>query len=111
MDRDSIIQKFQKLNVWKRGGKRAAHKPLLVLYAIGKLLRGESRLISFKNSEDHLKDLLKEFGPWKSNHLRPQYPFWRLRNETKKTKSGRYLTKTKYKKVKEKTENRLGMPS
>ena len=84
MDRDSIIQKFQKLNVWKRGGKRAAHKPLLVLYAIGKLLRGESRLISFKNSEDHLKDLLKEFGPWKSNHLRPQYPFWRLRNEKDK---------------------------
>jgi putative restriction endonuclease len=68
------------LNVWKKRGKRAAHKPLLVLYAIGKLLRGESRLISFKNSEGDLKNLLKEFGPWKSNHLRPQYPFWRLRN-------------------------------
>ena len=84
MDREQIIQQFQNLNVWKKRGKRAAHKPLLVLYAIGKLLRDESRLISFKNSEDDLKDLLKEFGPWKSNHLRPQYPFWRLRNEKDK---------------------------
>ena len=84
MDREQIIQRFQKLNVNKKGDKRSVHKPLLVLYAIGKLLRGESRLISFKNSEDYLKDLLKEFGPWKSNHLRPQYPFWRLRNEKDK---------------------------
>lgn len=83
MDRKSIIQKFQKLNVYKQGDKRAVHKPLLVLYAIGKILRGEDRFISFKNSEDDLKDLLKEFGPWKSNHLRPQYPFWRLRNVRK----------------------------
>ena len=78
MDRKSIIQKFRKLNVNKKADKRAVHKPLLALYAIGKLLRRESRFISFKDSEGALKDLLKEFGPWKSNHLRPQYPFWRL---------------------------------
>ncbi len=81
MTREEIIKKFQKLNVWKRKEERAPHKPLLVLYAIGKLLRGESRLISFRNSEDDLKNLLREFGPWKSNHLSPQYPFWRLRKE------------------------------
>ena len=84
MTREEIIQKFQNLNIWKKRDKRAAHKPLLVLYAIGKLLRGEGRFISFKNSEDALKDLLKEFGTWKSIHLRPQYPFWRLRNEKDK---------------------------
>lgn len=81
MTREEIIKKFQKLNVWKRKEERAPHKPLLVLYAMGRLLRGESRLISFKNSEDDLKNLLREFGPWKSNHLSPQYPFWRLRKE------------------------------
>ena len=84
MTREEIIERFQNLNIWKKRDKRAAHKPLLVLYAIGKLLRGEGRFISFKNSEDDLKNLLKEFGPWKSNHLRPQYPFWRLRNEKDK---------------------------
>lgn len=80
MERKEIIHKFQKLNVWKRGGQRAAHKPLLVLYAIGKLLKGEDRYISFANIENNLRDLLKEFGPWRKNY-QPQHPFWRLQND------------------------------
>ena len=83
MTREEIIEKFQNLNVWKKGDQRAAHKPLLVLYAIGKLLRGGNRLISYVDIEEDLRNLLKEFGPWKSNH-RPQYPFWRLRKEKDK---------------------------
>lgn len=83
MTREEIIKKFQNLNVWKKGDQRAAHKPLLVLYAIGKLLRDGSRLISYADIEEDLRNLLKEFGPWKSNH-RPQYPFWRLRKEKDK---------------------------
>ena len=83
MDKEQILQKFQKLNVWKSGDQRAAHKPLLALYAIGKLLRGESRLISFADIEEDIRNLLREFGPWRPNH-RPQYPFWRLRKEKEK---------------------------
>ena len=83
MEKEEIKRRFQKLNVHKKGDKRAVHKPLLVLYAIGKLLQGESRFIPFADAEKDLKNLLKEFGPWKSNHLRPQYPFWRLRNVRK----------------------------
>ena len=49
MEREQIIQKFQNLNVWKRKGERAPHKPLLALYAIGKLLRGEDRLMSYSD--------------------------------------------------------------
>lgn len=80
MTREEIIERFQNLNIWKSNDQRAVHKPLLVLYAIGKLLRGENRLISYADAEDDLRNLLKEFGPLKPNH-RPQYPFWRLRNE------------------------------
>ena len=80
MTREEIIERFQNLNIWKSKDQRAVHKPLLVLYAIGKLLRGENRLISYADAEDDLQNLLKEFGPLKPNH-RPQYPFWRLRNE------------------------------
>ena len=37
---------------------------LLVLYAIGKLLSGEDRLISYTDDiEENLENLLKEFGP------------------------------------------------
>ena len=80
MTREEIIERFQNLNVWKRGDQRAAHKPLLILYAMGKLLRSGSRFIAYADIEEDLRNLLKEFGPWKPNH-RPQYPFWRLRKE------------------------------
>ena len=80
MDRELILQKFKTLNLWQKGGKRAPHKPLLVLYAIGKLLRAESRLIAYSDIEKKLGELLQEFSPWKSSN-RPEFPFWRLRND------------------------------
>jgi hypothetical protein len=30
-----VIHQFDALTVWSRGGERAPHKPLLVLYALG----------------------------------------------------------------------------
>lgn len=81
MDRALIIQKFATLGMWKRGGERAPHKPLLVLYAIRKLLRGESRLIPYCEIDEGLGKLLQEFGPRRSRQG-SQYPFWRLRNDS-----------------------------
>ena len=80
MDRNSLLQKFKALNLWQKEGKRAPHKPLLVLLAIGKLLRDEPRLIEYSDIEEKLGKLLQEFGPWRSIS-RPEYPFWRLRND------------------------------
>ena len=79
MDRKSIIQKFKTLNLWSRGGERAPHKPLLVLYTIGKLLQGESRLLPYSEIDENLGNLLREFGPKRNS--RTQYPFWRLQND------------------------------
>lgn len=81
MDRKKILQKFETLRQWGSKGERAPHKPLLVLYAIGKLLRGEDRLISYSDDiEENIKNLLREFGPRRDNH-KPHFPFWRLRND------------------------------
>ena len=80
MDRESIILKFQDLNLWKSGEKRAPHKPLLVIYAIGKLLQSGSRLIPYSEIDEKLGNLLKEFGPRQTN-TGTQYPFWRLQND------------------------------
>lgn len=80
MDKEEILEKFEQLKVWRRAGERAPHKPLLVLYAIGKLLRGESRLLPYSEVETHLENLLREFGPRRSNY-RTEYPFWRLQND------------------------------
>ena len=80
MDSTAIKEKFKKLTIWKKGGKRAPHKPLLVLYALGKLLHNQSRLELYENIDIELKKLLIAFG---SSHLntRTEYPFWRLKND------------------------------
>lgn len=78
MDREEIIRRFETLNVWKRDGKRAPHKPLLVLYAIGRMLHDGIPLIPYSEIEVDLKRLLQQFSPTQSDK-RPHYPFWRLR--------------------------------
>lgn len=80
MDREEIARKFETLKVWQRGEERAPHKPLLVLYAIGKLLRGEGRLLPFHEVDERLGMLLQEFGPNRQN-FQPLQPFWRLQND------------------------------
>ena len=81
MNREQILQKFETLRPGRSGGQRAPHKPLLALYAIGKLLRGEDRLISYADDiEENLKNLLREFGP-RYDRYNPHFPFWRLQND------------------------------
>ena len=80
MDREEIIQKFEQLKIWRRAGERAPHKPLLVLYAIGKLLKGESQLLPYSEVDKHLESLLREFGPKRANYS-TEHPFWRLQND------------------------------
>ncbi len=81
MNREQILQKFETLRQWGSGGERAPHKPLLVLYAIGKMLRGEDRFISYADDiEENLENLLREFGP-RRDRYNPHFPFWRLQND------------------------------
>ena len=80
MDREEIIQRFETLSLWRREGERAPHKPLLVLYAIGRLLRDGVRLIPYSEIDENLERLLREFGPRRSNYG-THYPFWRLQND------------------------------
>ncbi len=80
MNPEEIKRKFRELTVWKRGGQRAPHKPLLVLYAISRLLRNEPRMVEYETVDKDLKLLLREFGPRRKLY-HPEYPFWRLQND------------------------------
>jgi putative restriction endonuclease len=80
MSRESALVLFDRLNVWSRGGQRAPHKPLLVLYALGRWARGERGDIPFREVDRDLTALLKEFGPPRQSY-HPEYPFWRLQND------------------------------
>jgi putative restriction endonuclease len=76
---DGWIERVTHLNQWRRGGERAPHKPLLLLYALGRLQRTGSASVAFVDAEPDLKRLLEEFGPPRPPH--PEYPFHHLTSD------------------------------
>ena len=77
---NSLIKNFDKLMTWKRKDERAPHKPLLALWAIGRCLGGENRLVEYEVVHNELINLLQKFGhPRKTN--KPHEPFWRMRKD------------------------------
>ena len=74
MTREALHRKLDELNVWKRGNERAPHKPLLLLLAMGRAVRGEERLVSFREIEAPLTGLLRHFGPPRRAY-HPEFPF------------------------------------
>ncbi|HYP68744.1 MAG TPA: HNH endonuclease [Thiobacillaceae bacterium] len=77
MTRTQILDAFDRIRVWQQGDKRAPHKPLLVLLALGRLQRGEPGTIEFSQIDAPLKALIDEFGPSGAGRNR-QLPFWHL---------------------------------
>jgi len=45
MQPDELREAVANIKMWQRGDQRAPHKPLLLLYALGRLSQGESRLM------------------------------------------------------------------
>ncbi|MCC5579038.1 HNH endonuclease [Microtetraspora sp. AC03309] len=73
------IERISNIRPWKRNGERAPHKPLLLLYALGRFQRHGGEPIPFSAAEPDLKRLLKEFGPPRDTS--PGYPFHHLTND------------------------------
>jgi putative restriction endonuclease len=77
---DALLKQFRDLNVWRRGEERAPHKPLLVLFALGRLNAQAPRLIPFDELEKPLVRLLEEFGPPRKS-IHPELPFFHLQSD------------------------------
>ena len=80
MDKKQFLEAIDNLNVWKKGSRRAPHKPLLLLYAFGRLLDGESSL-PFADVEKALADLLDAYAPPVKGRHEPALPYWHLRSD------------------------------
>ena len=80
MNSDQLLKKIQNLKIWQKGGKRAPHKPLLLLTALSYAQRNKERLLMVGDIEKPLTDLLIEFGPIRRNY-QPEEPFKRLPND------------------------------
>lgn len=80
MSPEELKQHIRQITVWRRGEQRAPHKPLLLLYALGRCLNNGERLLPYGEVDRELRPLLIEYGPErKSCHT--EYPFQRLTND------------------------------
>jgi putative restriction endonuclease len=73
------VERVAGIRRWTRQGERAPHKPLLLLYALGRFQREGGRPIPFSSAEADLKALLREFGPPRATS--PGYPFHHLTSD------------------------------
>ena len=80
MTDESLVERFLQLRVWSVRGRRAPHKPLLIIWAIGRCLKGEPRLAPFSLVDSELTRLIRRFGPH-SGTIHTEPPFWRLQND------------------------------
>lgn len=74
------LDQVRNLNVNRSGERRAPHKPLLLLVAITKLLKGENQ-IPFAEAESILKPLLESYAPQVKTRHQPELPYWHLRSD------------------------------
>ncbi len=80
MQGKELREKIDKIRLYQRKGKRALHKPLLLLYALGRISRGEPRLMAYEEVVEDLSKLLSEYSPYDSKSGM-HYPFVRLCND------------------------------
>lgn len=73
------LERTAKLRQWTRGGTRAPHKPLLLLYALGRFQQDAAAELRYSTVEDALQRLLDEYGP--ANKTTPAYPFHHLASD------------------------------
>jgi putative restriction endonuclease len=70
------LERAAKLRQWTGNGVRAPHKPLLLLYALGRFQEDAEGELRYSAVEGDLKRLLAEYGP--ANRTTPAYPFHHL---------------------------------
>lgn len=75
-----VLQAFASIRMAPARGGRAVHKPLLLLFALARVMRGELRVMSYSDSERAFKQLLAELGSTNSQVTR-NLPFWHLCND------------------------------
>jgi putative restriction endonuclease len=76
---DQWLEALASINQWRRGGQRAPHKPLLLLYALARFQRGLRGAMTYADVECDLDNLLREFGPPRRSS--PSYPFDHLASD------------------------------
>lgn len=77
MTLQELVDEIDKQPAWQQQGTRAPHKPLAILFALGRAL-AKKRLTRFSEAEAQLIALLEQFGPPRESP-KPAEPIWRMR--------------------------------
>jgi putative restriction endonuclease len=80
MDADTLLTRLSCLRRFTSGGLRAPHKPLLILFALGRLKHGRDDAISYCDADAILALLLRIYGPT-GTRARTADPFGRLESD------------------------------
>jgi putative restriction endonuclease len=74
------LERLGQIRQWTRKGERAPHKPLLILYAFGRLQQTGTTEVSYREAEPVLAQLLDNFG-LPGGRSTPAYPFHHLQTD------------------------------
>lgn len=80
MKAPDLLPLFAGLRQHQTGGQRAPHKPLLLLWSLARVARGELRLAPWSVLHDPVERILAEFGR-PGARANAHYPLWRLRSD------------------------------
>ncbi|QMU69963.1 HNH endonuclease [Streptacidiphilus sp. P02-A3a] len=70
---ESLLQRVGKLRVRRVDGRPALYQPLVLLWSIGRVVRGEDRLLDWASTRTELEQLLARHGS-RGERPRPDYP-------------------------------------
>jgi putative restriction endonuclease len=77
-----FLKQLDEIGVFQQNGRRAVHKPLLILLALAKFQNGYRDLLVFGEIEEELSALIRQFGTTSNAHRpRADYPFWYLKSD------------------------------
>jgi putative restriction endonuclease len=79
LSQQELLNRFLGIRIWKRGDQRAPHKPLLILFMLGRVQRKEPRMVTYSEVMEPLQRLLDDFGPPRRSS--PAYPFYHLASD------------------------------
>jgi putative restriction endonuclease len=80
VERENFLEKIARIKTGRNGERRAPHKPLLILFAISEILRG-NRVLDFTAVEEMLTPLLNAYAPPVVGKHQPELPYWHLMSD------------------------------